>query len=474
MTETFALLPDAELQIGADGQVTVHNQLRGSVLGKLTAGQLAVLDALASGVRTMDDLTALGTGLDGWAGGLRHTHQLLDGLRRHHWVQTTLWDGDRRIMTVRPHLAPLPKPSVPIVAELSPAADSLVLSRYVLLRRDGAVLVLESTITGTVVELYDDWLLTLLAAPLSPLRVGEITAAVAWAESALATLLEHGLLEPEGAEAEAETAAAGWTAHELWFHSRSSGEPTMPNRAGLGLKTRAVRDGEPADIGPAIPLAVPDLARRRAQDPTLTDVLERRRSVRVHDDTAPLTAAQLGEFLFRTVRTRRTWTQNGVELADRPYPSSGALHELEHYLVITNVAGLPPGLYRYDGRDHALQPAAANGPAVGRLADRAARAAVMTTRPQALLIMGARLGRLSWKYPSMAYALALRDTGVVYATMYLVATAMGLAPCALGTGDPVTLARATGLDPRTEAGVGRFLLGSLPRHGNETRAAEAR
>jgi hypothetical protein len=46
--------------------------------------------------------------------------------------------------------------------------------------------------------------------------------------------------------------------------------------------------------------------------------------------------------------------------------------------------------------------------------------------------------------------------------MYCVATAMGLAPCALGAGDPAAFAAATGLDPLGEGTVGEFILGSRP------------
>ncbi len=60
----------------------------------------------------------------------------------------------------------------------------------------------------------------------------------------------------------------------------------------------------------------------------------------------------------------------------------------------------------------------------------------------------------------MGYALILKDLGAMYATMYLVATAMGLAPCALGGGDSELFSRITGLDPYEEPAIGEFLLGS--------------
>jgi SagB-type dehydrogenase family enzyme len=58
----------------------------------------------------------------------------------------------------------------------------------------------------------------------------------------------------------------------------------------------------------------------------------------------------------------------------------------------------------------------------------------------------------------MGYALVLKDLGALMQTMYLVATAMGLAPCAIGSGDAAVFARATGLDPLAESSVGEFAL----------------
>jgi SagB-type dehydrogenase family enzyme len=62
----------------------------------------------------------------------------------------------------------------------------------------------------------------------------------------------------------------------------------------------------------------------------------------------------------------------------------------------------------------------------------------------------------------MAYALILKNLGALYATMYLVATAMDLAPCALGGGDSELFAAAAGLDPCEEPAVGEFILSSRP------------
>jgi hypothetical protein len=47
-----------------------------------------------------------------------------------------------------------------------------------------------------------------------------------------------------------------------------------------------------------------------------------------------------------------------------------------------------------------------------------------------------------------------------FQTMYLAATAMGLAPCAVGGGDADLFVRAAGTDYCTETSVGEFILGS--------------
>jgi Lantibiotic biosynthesis dehydratase C-term/Nitroreductase family len=76
-----------------------------------------------------------------------------------------------------------------------------------------------------------------------------------------------------------------------------------------------------------------------------------------------------------------------------------------------------------------------------------------------VLVIAARFGRLMWNYEAMAYALVLKHVGVLYQTMYLVATAMGLAACGLGSGDNVHFAEATGIDAMVEDNVGEFMLG---------------
>ena len=71
-----------------------------------------------------------------------------------------------------------------------------------------------------------------------------------------------------------------------------------------------------------------------------------------------------------------------------------------------------------------------------------------------LITLSARLQRIAWKYRSLAYALIMKNVGSIYQQMYLVATALNLAPCALGGGNADHFAEAAGLDYCTESSVG--------------------
>ena len=91
------------------------------------------------------------------------------------------------------------------------------------------------------------------------------------------------------------------------------------------------------------------------------------------------------------------------------------------------------------------------------------------TSPQILLIVSARFGRTLRRYSSMGYAMILKDAGVLFQTFYLVATAMGLAPCAIGGGDSDDFARAARTSYYEETSVGEFLLGPSKRSSSPPR-----
>ncbi len=356
------------------------------------------------------------------------------------------------------------------------------LSRFAYLHRDGEETVLESPLAFARVVLHDDRAAALVHALARPATVRELGGRILGLKASAAAQL-IGLFVTAGLAAEANddgaiaedenTALQCWEFHDLLFHARSRvGRHDAPVG---GTYRHAGRLEPPPPLKPVaaaetIDLYRPNMEALERSDPPFAQVVERRRSIRQYA-AAPITDRQLGEFLFRTARVkdRTEWTVPApdgpirVESTTRPYPAGGGLYELEVHAVVRACQNLAPGLYHYDPAGHRLGRLSGPTPEVEALLEDAGQSAGAAPEGlQVLLILASRFPRLSWKYASLAYALTLKHVGVVYQTMYLAATAMDLAPCALGGGDSDLFARAAGVEYADETSVGEFLLGSKP------------
>jgi oxazoline/thiazoline dehydrogenase len=344
------------------------------------------------------------------------------------------------------------------------------LSRFAYLRAEDGAFVLESPLSRCTIALHAASALAAVQRFAAGARWPSATAELSpSAGGALAALLcAAGVVVPAGPEPDS---LRVWAFHDLLFHARSR---QGRHRAAAGGTYRFA--GE-IPMPPALPaprpvprvaLREPDLARAIREDPPFAVVQERRRSVRSYGPQ-PIGAAQLGEFLYRVARVTgsstvvRETVRGPVEttIAHRPFPGGGGLYELEIYPVVARAGDLAPGLYHYDPAAHELEAISPRTPAVDALLRVTGRGAGIAFEDlQVVLVVSARFARFMWKYESMAYAAILKNVGVLYQTMYLVATAMGLAPCAVGCGDSDLFAAAAGLDYVAETSVGEFLLGS--------------
>jgi SagB-type dehydrogenase family enzyme len=223
---------------------------------------------------------------------------------------------------------------------------------------------------------------------------------------------------------------------------------------------------KPLPAGRRVALPRVDLDRLADNDPPLVRVMESRASVRAHG-ADPITLDQVSEFLYRVARVKASFGIDDAaglfyETTKRPSPSGGAAHDLEFYLTVRTCAGLQPGFYHYDPFDHQLTEVGTREEFTAALLHDAYLASGGSVMPQVLITLACRFQRTSWKYEGMAYATTLKNVGVAYHAMYLAATAMGLAPCALGSGNSATFAAITGIDPVVESTVGEFMLGTRP------------
>ncbi|MGV8871264.1 MAG: SagB/ThcOx family dehydrogenase [Rhodococcus sp. (in: high G+C Gram-positive bacteria)] len=351
--------------------------------------------------------------------------------------------------------------------------DRIRLSRFTLMRIRDSQMVIESPLAThrlTILNPAVSALVTLLS---SGPQVSDVIDQCPIASTrVLAHLVGTGLVEVARAEepgfrSDIDTTLRQWDFHDLLMHSRSR-SGAFDEAFGGTFPYVGQIDPQPAlkipPEGEAIALAVPVWDEIAGRDPSLAAVMEARTSVREYGD-APMHVDQLAEFLYRTARVRATCEPSPhapYEGSTRPYPCGGAAYELELYLTIARCDGIAPGMYYYDPARHRL--ILVNSSEADR--DTMIRVASVATAHQAnpdiLVTMTSRFQRLSWKYRAIAYSVTLRHAGVLYQTMYLVATAMGLAPCGLGSGDSELSARVFGLDHLRESSVGDFILGSRP------------
>jgi SagB-type dehydrogenase family enzyme len=360
------------------------------------------------------------------------------------------------------------------------ANEDLRLSRFATIRASGDALVAESLHAQSRVlvsqpEVGD--LLMRLASPQSTTELMEPGSGIGLDAEVLVGSVSYlcaaGILsarEQGGTAGEAtDPALQVWEPHDLAFHRRSRrGHHADP--IGGTYRLRGLQEPEPALAPPKpgrrLALPVPDVRALETDDPPLFRVMESRRSIRQYG-APPISIDQLGELLYRVARVRGHLAADHeaerlYELTDRPYPSGGGAYELELYLTVAACDRLERGSYYYDAADHSLVRLETTEEQVQALLADASLATGGEANPQVLVTVTSRFKRLAWKYSGMAYATTLKNLGVLYQSLYLAATAMGLAPCALGSGDSSSAVAAFGLDELRECPIGEFILGSAP------------
>ena len=351
-------------------------------------------------------------------------------------------------------------------------ADALVLSRFAYMRRRGAEMVLESPRASALFKICDPTIATAIAILSTPQQIKQLRRQEGFpGVELLALLLDCQILFKVAAGesglrmAEGDHSLVLWDFHDLLFHTRST-EGRHANPLGGVYPYVGVISPPPA-VRPSWPGKKIDLRRFSAAHPEaispVAKLLRKRHSTRSFDDQRPITLAELSQFLDGTARVLST-SNTKLDLDDgghtvRPYPSAGAAYELELYLAVNLCEELARGFYHYDADAHALAPIGVPTNELEALLAGAEYAMGAPAAPQILITIAARFGRISSKYSSIAYALILKDVGVLTQTLYLMATDMGLGGCAIGIENIDLFAKMTGVEFHVEGPVGQFAIG---------------
>jgi SagB-type dehydrogenase family enzyme len=435
-------------------------------LGKLSVGATEralhlrsglPLRTLSSGVRDID----------------REVHELVRRLAGHGLLEYRLGTRPEEDEVVIEPQRPDYWPRTPQLGN----TDILVLSRFAYLRRRANEMVLESPRAGALFKILNPRIASVLASLASPQRIGPLRRQDGFPGLALLALLLDCqiLFKLDSTRASGMRPEEGddnlvlWDFHDLLFHARST-EGRHANPLGGVYPYAGVIAPQPAVRlrwrGKRLDLRKLSTVDAEAIAPAAR-LLQQRHSTRSFDDQRPITLAELARLLDSTARVRSRWrgkldlgeTGPMIDYAVRPYPSGGASYELELYLAVEKCDGLARGFYHYDAGGHALIAIGVRPHVLEALLKGAEFAMGAPAAPQILITIAARFARVSWKYSSLAYALVLKDVGVLMQTLYLMATDMGLGGCAIGSVNIDLFAQMTGIEFHIEGPVGQFALG---------------
>jgi SagB-type dehydrogenase family enzyme len=454
------------LEARADGSIIACLDGYSVTLGKLsTAAAERALD-LRTGL-PLSSLERVGRRID------EEVRLLVRRLARHGLLEYRLGrlrHGEDRVV-IEPQV-PDYWPRMPQLAD----TDVLVLSRFAYLRRRGNEMVLESPRAGALFKICNPTIAAALAMLAMPQQIKRLRRQDGFPGMELLALLVDCQvlfkLDPARGSGlrldEGDDNLVLWDFHDLLFHARST-QGRHANPTG-GVYPYAGVMPAPAAVRPRWPGKKIDLRKLAATPLPISPaakLLRERHSTRVFDDQRPITLAELARFLDGTARVQSRWSSRldggddgpVVPYAARPYPSGGASYELELYLAVDKCDGLARGFYHYDAGGHALMPIAVHPAQLEAVLKAAEFAMGANAPPQILITIAARFGRVSWKYSSIAYALILKDVGVLMQTLYVMATDMGVGACAIGTANVDLFAKMTKVEFHVEGPVGQFAIG---------------
>jgi SagB-type dehydrogenase family enzyme len=372
------------------------------------------------------------------------------------WLEYRLISESKILATLRPigklQSNPLGKAALP---------EKLFPSRFSTARMDSGHIHVKNSRFGHALDVYDPTLIQFLFS-----EFNQNTGATNQIELFVKLAFSAGLLIDTDAVRHEETPHLGfWESHEMDFHNQSRLGANL-NTVGGVFSWKGVVPSLPA-------LKVADSTRTTIKLPaaqnlpatSLAHVINERKSIREHAGRV-MTIQDISNFLWHTLRVMEVLEPNEAtglfyEASVRPYPCGGAAYELEVYVTTLGFDGVPAGVWWYDPLNHSLELRTDKNDLLLSLLQTASNSAAGAGMPQVLLLITSRLGRLNWKYRSISYAVTLKHTGVLYQMFYMVATALGLAPCGLGVGNSALVNMATDTDPNAEAPVGEFMLGGI-------------
>jgi len=197
---------------------------------------------------------------------------------------------------------------------------------------------------------------------------------------------------------------------------------------------------------------LPSIDQFQPQQDSLRTVIENRRSVRKFSKD-PLSLPELSWLLWATQGvTMSVPHATGGYVTRRIVPSAGGRHAFETYLVINNVAGLAPGLYRFLAVEHKLVEVVPESAFAPKFVE-ACLSQNWMLNSAVIFAWVAVAERMTWRYNQRGYRYMLLDAGHVGQNLYLAAESINGGACGIAAYDDDLVNDLLGLD-----GESRFVI----------------
>ena len=202
---------------------------------------------------------------------------------------------------------------------------------------------------------------------------------------------------------------------------------------------------KPAEAGQRLVALPGKEAFRSFAGTSLLAAIERRRSHRSFR-TEALSLAELAFLLWSTQGIVR---KLGPGCALRTVPSAGCRHAFETYLLVSNVAELEPGIYRYLPMEHSLVFEMSGEELHDRLIP-AVLGQSFVAEAAVTFVWTVIPHRMEWRYHTAAHRVIAMDVGHVCQNLYLACEAIGAGTCAIAAYHQQRMDRLLDIDGENE------------------------
>jgi SagB-type dehydrogenase family enzyme len=189
------------------------------------------------------------------------------------------------------------------------------------------------------------------------------------------------------------------------------------------------------------------LDRHKVDDISLLEAINNRESRRKYLDKE-LTLEEISFLLWATQGVKEL--ARGGMVTKRTVPSGGAMHPYETYLLVKNIDGLEPGLYRYLAIEHKLLIEDTDRPNLSEKIVEVCHGQAFIGKAAVVFIWTARPYRLEYRYGEDSLKDILMGVGHICQNLYLACEAIGAGTCAIVAYDQDKLDKFIGVDGEDE------------------------